>query len=1165
MSNHSYLDLVNRADNFHLPHSTEAHNASETLLPFRLSTSATLPIGLLRPSVVLELQKDNEWRRSNGLLEIWDIHTAYISFVPSLNTPAARTRAMKDTTTRWRDSGIFADVIGISKWRSEWYDVCQTPFGPMRIGGGDPESDESEEGKEENYAFSMERSACALFGLVTYGVHMSVYEEDDNGIRMWVPRRAKTKPTWPGYLDNSVAGGIPGGSSPYESIVKESMEEASLPADLVQRYIKAAGCISYFYQTDKGWLQPEVEYVYDMCIPKGEIDLRPMDGEVESFELISNLWAGEQLLPLDDVIARMRAGKFKPNCAIGNDLANGNATTLTAVAITPTRTVLTMIAGSMEFNMTFLSPIEPNDFVRQSIPFSYIYVEATSRDGHSHSVQVYSDITAEWLSGVRDDVAQWSTQVGTDNVYHAFSLQSQSQFVETNQQAEWGTVYYGTTQHYSATYKTNAAATCRTQFKTNGRLDDGEDTNFRAINNAFPVFAFSQDLGTIQSTAEPVVWIIGYSRDPAIRYIDLSGAAQDRSLYFQSTYPNIDGVSRAQINEFLLDFSDAQQRAETLDARILSAATAISSDYGDLVSIAARQAYGATELTIAKGSDGNYNKSDVMMFMKNVGGITPQRVNPVEVLYQAFPIFMYIDPTLGAPLLEPLLRFQNSSSYVNPYAAQDVARDIAFYPTETANMIIMATAHARATGNASLVNRYYPLFKKWADFLNSSTLYPSSEISADLETSSNQTNLAIKGIIAIQAMSQLSSGLGQSSDAEHYSSIASEYANRWQSMALNTGGQPYMLLSYGDTSSFTFGYNLFADRWLKTNIVNSTVYNAQTNLIKANLGQTQFGLPIDSSKTLSGDVVSSWNLFQAAIATDSSVRNSLISMVRARASFNSTVGAFPTVYDPNSGAINFGVASPAQGSMFALLALNATVFSISNGSQSSGSSSNSSSRIAAGVIAGSVVGGIALLTALVLGVLYCLRRRRRGAREHDRVSIDGSSFVDVAPVVTPFEMAETGFGNPSGHSGVPEHRGSMGYDTLIGPSYMHELDLASAFVPPSANLSSPHAPTALAYAASTSALSESLSTGSSSSASASGTAARKRGEALGLHAVGPLSPTGKTERVFSYTREDSSTSRDGLVRASEDELRNQVEDLRREMERIRMERAEVELPPRYAA
>jgi Domain of unknown function (DUF4965) len=48
------------------------------------------------------------------------------------------------------------------------------------------------------------------------------------------------------------------------------------------------------------------------------------------------------------------------------------------------------------------------------------------------------------------------------------------------------------------------------------------------------------------------------------------------------------------------------------------------------------------------------------------------RVNAVETLYSAFPAFMYIDPSLGGPLLEPLFRFQASPNYTNSYAAADL-------------------------------------------------------------------------------------------------------------------------------------------------------------------------------------------------------------------------------------------------------------------------------------------------------------------------------------------------------------------------------------------------------------------------------------------------------------------------------------------------------------
>jgi len=44
--------------------------------------------------------------------------------------------------------------------------------------------------------------------------------------------------------------------------------------------------------------------------------------------------------------------------------------------------------------ITNTSVEQPSDWVIQSFPFSYLYVDAMSVDGQSHSVQIYSDISA---------------------------------------------------------------------------------------------------------------------------------------------------------------------------------------------------------------------------------------------------------------------------------------------------------------------------------------------------------------------------------------------------------------------------------------------------------------------------------------------------------------------------------------------------------------------------------------------------------------------------------------------------------------------------------------------------------------------------------------------------------------------------------------------------
>ncbi|TFY68763.1 hypothetical protein EVG20_g3433 [Dentipellis fragilis] len=760
---------------------------------------------------------------------------------------------------------------------------------------------------------------------------------------------------------------------------------------------------------------------------------------------------------------------------------------ISAMTITPTRTIWSLAAGPMIVNVTFFSPIEPGDWVRQSIPFSYLYVEAASVDGNQHSVQVYSDISAEWSSGNRSERVQWQTVADSNSVYHKTTLGTQTQLDETKQQAEWGTTFFGMRLSSLVTYKVGSDKDCRDQFHNNGKLDLGEDSDFRGIADNFPVYAVSVDLGDISTTGNnPVVWAIGYTRDPALSYADLDGATQSRSLYYNANFTDVGTV----VNEFLNDFGPAKARADKLDAKILGDAGAMSSDYADIVSLAARQVYGATELTIAKGSDGSWNTSDVMMFMKNIGDVNMNRVNAVETLYSAFPLFMYIDPKLGGPLLEPLLRFQNSSKYTNAFAAQDVGSSypVAIASTsvheegieQSANMLIMTYAYARTTGDGSLANRYYGLLKNWTDYLVVNTLHPRNQASPDTQYTTNQTNLAIKGIIAIKAMSDLSSALGQFSDAQQYSvrplmfvrgsaqadveqTNATQLVQQWQAQALSSD-KTHLLATYGNQDTSTIAYNLFADKWLGTNLVDQSVYEAQSTFYSSQLSnaRNQYGIPTDSSDI--SHAKSTYNLFAAAAINDTGVRNSIISKVRARASLNltSASGVFPTEYDAFAGNTTSGGASPAQGAVFAPLALKYASFrsSVSDARliviASVGRSvpavqitvaaadhgAVSQKKANAGAIAGGVVGGLILLGLIVAGGFFFWRRRRglQGPSKLDKIERGGSGNL-----LEPFDGRDTS-----------EYRATPDLGTWRSASSMGMSASASVVVPPSDSSYSSH-------------------------------------------------------------------------------------------------------------
>ncbi|KAH8997908.1 hypothetical protein EDB92DRAFT_1305914 [Lactarius akahatsu] len=698
---------------------------------------------------------------------------------------------------------------------------------------------------------------------------------------------------------------------------------------------------------------------------------------------------------------------------------------LTNTVITPTQTKLTAQVGPMEFNLTFLNPIEPGDWVKQSIPFSYLSLTAESLDGAAHAVQVYSDVSGEWLSADRSREIRWSTTAINNVIYHMAQLKNPAVFNEIGTQAEWGTLYYAIGSGGENTFKTGLDADCRGLFQLRETLDNLTDPNYRAISPDFPVFALSRDLGIIQATKDPVVWTVGFTTDPAIQYTDPSADAPwDRRLFYRIQYPDDTSL----VPDFLNDFANASSRAQELDSKIQLYAAAYPPDpFGrlyDLVSLSTAQVYGSIQLTIGFDASGNFNKSDVMAFMKNIDGSNTSRVNAVETLYSAFPAFMYIDPELAGLLLEPLFQLQASPNYTLPYAAADLG----LYPNVTisnsghsqrveqsGNMLIMTYAHARASGDGSLISRYYSLLTSWADYLSNYTLHTPDETSADGLTASNQTNLAIKGIIAIKAMSMMSSVVKQRADYVKYRNTAADLYSQWKGLAL--ARDQHLLAAYGLEDSWTLGYNLFADAWLGTAVVESSVYDSQSSFIynfTATLVPPRaFGMPVDSYSADIKITASSWTLFVVAMTSDEDLSTNLISRVHSRASLNTSVGVFPVYYDSASGLTYRGEASPAQGAMYAPLALAAPVLQITANPVTTGTSSQPQSqshwksKSNTGAIAGGAIGGVMAL--LAIGAITLVGRRRRHRLKSIRSWLKGDVIEpDLPMMATPFDSTRAG-------------------------------------------------------------------------------------------------------------------------------------------------------------
>ncbi|KAL2918247.1 hypothetical protein HK105_202174 [Polyrhizophydium stewartii] len=200
--------------------------------------------------------------------DVFTVGPTGISINAALTTYEARSEAVAGVLAEWRAARRFECLAG---WRNERYDV----FGP-----------------DTTPLVAIERAAVGLFGVRTFGCHLNGYirlpspdplASPASSIRMWVARRSYKKPTNPGMLDNIVGGGLPSGASPTPNIIKESLEEAGIPAEIARHAVPVGISSVWMYSPVRGVI-PDTEYCYDLELDPAFVP-SPADGEVHEFFL----------------------------------------------------------------------------------------------------------------------------------------------------------------------------------------------------------------------------------------------------------------------------------------------------------------------------------------------------------------------------------------------------------------------------------------------------------------------------------------------------------------------------------------------------------------------------------------------------------------------------------------------------------------------------------------------------------------------------------------------------------------------------------------------------------------------------------------------------------------------------------------------------------------
>ncbi|HVY98612.1 MAG TPA: DUF4743 domain-containing protein [Dongiaceae bacterium] len=207
---------------------------------------------------------------------------------PSVFTATDLALSVKDHLSQFDSRTAAIDTVArelqargiVTGWRNELF-----PVGP-RFGAAP--------------LFDLERALVPYLGVKAYGVHLNGYVRDGERILLWVGKRSDDRPIEPGKLDHLVAGGLPSHISPFDNLMKEADEEASIPKELARR-ARPAGAIAYRMELG-GHLRDDTLFVYDLELPRDFVP-RNHDGEIASFRLMP-------LEQVEEILAATEEFKF---------------------------------------------------------------------------------------------------------------------------------------------------------------------------------------------------------------------------------------------------------------------------------------------------------------------------------------------------------------------------------------------------------------------------------------------------------------------------------------------------------------------------------------------------------------------------------------------------------------------------------------------------------------------------------------------------------------------------------------------------------------------------------------------------------------------------------------------------------------------------------------
>ncbi len=487
-------------------------------------------------------------------------------------------------------------------------------------------------------------------------------------------------------------------------------------------------------------------------------------------------------------------------------------------------------------DVSFYTPLFPDDLMKLSRPVSYVSFNYSSADGNNHDVSVRICASEEFVLNKKGE-GSVVTEICTVNSLNSAKMGSEKQDILHDSgddiRIDWGYFYITVSGKDKISFE-----------KYDDMIFAEAEIALEENTDAYALFSYD-DIYAIQYFGKNVKAF--WKKDGKTIEEAISEAFDEA--------------------EEICDVCYTKAVELEMDALIVG-----GEKYADLLALAFRQVIAAHKLCV--DDEGNALFISKECFSNGCAAT-------VDVTYPSSPMFLYYNTELLKGMLRPIFKFAATDEWEFDFAPHDAGqyplvngqvygtnhiedgryKDFQMPVEECGNMIIMLANISLCDGNTDFFEPYKEVVAQWVKYLLEYGMDPENQLCTDDFAGhlAHNCNLSLKAIMGIAGYSVILKMKGEAEEAERYMDEARKMADNWVEKAANTDGSFRLAFDWED--SYSMKYNMIWDKIWGTGLFAPCVYYSEfcSNRKRFNA----YGMPLDNRRTYTK---SDWIVWTACLA-----------------------------------------------------------------------------------------------------------------------------------------------------------------------------------------------------------------------------------------------------------------------------------------------------------